>query len=147
MINLRLGLPEAPQLRCLICFMRQLNALNMANHIRCFLIDFSRDFDEVPHHQLLGKLVSYNCPQILNDWIVNYLTDRTQSVMNMCIWMFVAVTQYTQGSGFGPAGFIAYYIADLRPLKNENIFCKFADDLTLLTHHDDTATAEIAHIQ
>jgi hypothetical protein len=35
----------------------------------------------------------------------------------------------------------------LRPLNNENIFCKFADDPTILVRHDDTASAEIAHIQ
>jgi hypothetical protein len=51
-----------------------------------------------------------------------------------------------QGSGFGPAGFIAY-IADLRPLSSENIFCKFADDLTILVRHDETASGEIAHVQ
>jgi Reverse transcriptase (RNA-dependent DNA polymerase) len=61
--------------------------------------------------------------------------------------MFVAVTQYTQyNSSFEPAGFIAY-IADLRPLNNENIFCKFADDLTILVRHDDTASTELAHTQ
>jgi hypothetical protein len=52
-----------------------------------------------------------------------------------------------QGSGFGPGGFIAYN-ADLRPLNNENIFCKFADDLTtILVRDDDTASAELAHIK
>jgi Reverse transcriptase (RNA-dependent DNA polymerase) len=35
----------------------------------------------------------------------------------------------------------------LRLLNNENIFCKFADDPTVLARHDDTATTEIAHIQ
>jgi Reverse transcriptase (RNA-dependent DNA polymerase) len=63
--------------------------------------------------------------------------------------MFVAVTHYTQyNSGFRlrTCRFIAY-IVDLCPLNNENIFCKFADDLTILVRHDDTATAEIAHIQ
>jgi Reverse transcriptase (RNA-dependent DNA polymerase) len=35
----------------------------------------------------------------------------------------------------------------LRPLNNESIFCKFADDPIILARHDDTATTEIAHIQ
>jgi Reverse transcriptase (RNA-dependent DNA polymerase) len=56
------------------------NALDYGNHIRCFHIDFSKAFNTVPHHHLLGKLVSYNCPQILINWIANYLTDRTQYV-------------------------------------------------------------------
>jgi Reverse transcriptase (RNA-dependent DNA polymerase) len=75
MISLRLGLPEAPPLRCRICFMRQLMLLNTAI-ILDFFIDFSKAFDTVPHHQLLGKLLSYNCPQILINWIANYWTDR-----------------------------------------------------------------------
>lgn len=124
------------------------NALEYGNHIRCFLIDFSKAFDTVPHHQLLGKLVSYNCPQILINWIANYLTDRTQSVTcsSGCSLPLRNTRSIIQGSGFGPAGFIAYN-ADLRPLNNENIFCKFADDLTILVRHDDTASAELAHIQ
>jgi Reverse transcriptase (RNA-dependent DNA polymerase) len=39
------------------------NALEYGNHIRCFLVDFSKAFGTVPHHQLLGKLVCYNCPR------------------------------------------------------------------------------------
>jgi Reverse transcriptase (RNA-dependent DNA polymerase) len=56
------------------------NALEYGNHIRYFLTDFSKAFDTVPNHQLLGKVVSYNCPQIFINCIANYLTDRSQSV-------------------------------------------------------------------
>jgi Reverse transcriptase (RNA-dependent DNA polymerase) len=76
------------------------------------------------------------------------LTDRTQSVtcLSGCSLPLRITRSIIQGSGFEPAGFIAY-IADLRPLNNENTFCKFADDLTMLVRHDDTASAEIAHKQ
>jgi Reverse transcriptase (RNA-dependent DNA polymerase) len=124
---------------------RNYNAYEYGNHIRCFLIDFSKAFDAVPHHQLLGKLVRYNCPQILINWIANYLTDRTHSVISVtcssgCSLPLRITRSIIHGSGLGPAGFIAY-IAELRPLNNENIFCKFADDLTILVRHDDTASA------
>jgi Reverse transcriptase (RNA-dependent DNA polymerase) len=109
------------------------NALEYGNHIRCFLIDFIKAFDTVPYHQILGKLVNYNCPQVLINWIANYLTDRTQSVTcsSGCLLPLRITHSIIQCSGFGPAGFIAYN-ADLRPLNNENIFCKFADDLTTI---------------
>jgi Reverse transcriptase (RNA-dependent DNA polymerase) len=45
------------------------NALEYGNHLRSFFIDFSKAFNTVPYHQLLGKLVSYNCTQILINWI------------------------------------------------------------------------------
>ena len=99
-------------------------ALEYGNHIRCFLINFSTAFDMVPHHQLLGKLVSYNCPQILINCIANYLTDRTQSVLSVtcssgCSLPLRITCSIIQGSGFGLAGLIAY-IADLRPLNSKN---------------------------
>jgi hypothetical protein len=58
----------------------------------------------------IGKLVSYNCPQILINWIANYLTDRTQSVTcsSGCSLPLRNTRSIIQGSGFGPAGFIAY---------------------------------------
>jgi hypothetical protein len=77
------------------------------------------------------------------------LTDRTQSVTcsSGCSLPLRITRSIIQGSGFGPAIFIAH-IADFHPLNNENIFYKFADHLTILARHDDTAvTAEIAHIQ
>jgi Reverse transcriptase (RNA-dependent DNA polymerase) len=99
--------------------------LNMAIILDVFLIDFSKAFDTLPHHQLIGKFVSYNCPQLLINWIANYLTDRTQSVTcsSGCSLPLHITRSIIQGSGFGPAGYFAY-IADLRPLNNENIFCK-----------------------
>ena len=52
-----------------------------------------------------------------------------------------------QGSGFGPAGFVAY-IADLQPLASDSAtYFKFADDLTVLIYRDDAAFDEITHIK
>jgi Reverse transcriptase (RNA-dependent DNA polymerase) len=51
------------------------------DHIRCFLIDFSEAFDSVSHSVLLDKLVAYNCPQFVINWLTNFLTGQCQSVV------------------------------------------------------------------
>ena len=51
-----------------------------------------------------------------------------------------------QGSGFGPAGFVAY-IADLQPRNDSATYFKFADDLTVLLYRDDAAFDEVTHIK
>ena len=39
--------------------------LETDDHVKCFLIDFSKAFDTVSHSILLDKLVAYNCPQFV----------------------------------------------------------------------------------
>ena len=53
--------------------------LQSADHVRCFLIDFSKAFDTVPHAQLLTKLEAQGCNPVIS-WLADYLTDRTQSL-------------------------------------------------------------------
>jgi hypothetical protein len=40
--------------------------LETDDHVRCFLIDFSKAFDTVSHLVLLGKLVAYNSSSVCN---------------------------------------------------------------------------------
>jgi Reverse transcriptase (RNA-dependent DNA polymerase) len=54
--------------------------LQSYEYVRCLLIDLSRAFDTVSHSVLVDKLSKYGCPQVVNNWLANFLTDRTQSV-------------------------------------------------------------------
>ena len=112
-------------------------------HVRCFLVDFSKAFDTVPHRELLAKLVGYGCHQKIINWLANYLSDRKQSVTSL---KGLSINQsIIQGSGIGPFCFLAH-IADLQPKHTDTVYCKFADDLTALIREDSRATDEIKHI-
>ena len=50
------------------------------NFIRIFLLDFAKDFDYIEHNTLLRKLSSMSVPQIIINWITNFLTERVQRV-------------------------------------------------------------------
>jgi Reverse transcriptase (RNA-dependent DNA polymerase) len=56
--------------------------LETGGHVRCFLIDFSKAFDTVSHSVFLEKLVAYNCPQFLINWLTNFLAGQYQSVVS-----------------------------------------------------------------
>ena len=129
-------------------FFKTTEALQDSNHVRCFLIDFSKAFDTVPHYEFLSKIKAYGCPQILVNWIADYLTGRTQSVPSATgLSSPLSITcSLVQGSGFGPAGFVAY-IADLQPRNDSATYFKFAGDLTVLLYRDDAAFDEVTHIK
>ena len=107
--------------------------LETDDHVRCFLIDFSKAFDTVSHSVLLDKLVAYNCPQFVINWLTNFLTGRYQSVVTLSgsSSKLSISRSIIQGSGIGPAAFLAM-IADLHPKCVSTVFSKYADDLTVV---------------
>ena len=48
--------------------------------VRFLLIHFSKAFDSVVHIILINKLKSLNTSDIVIQWVVSFLTDRTQFV-------------------------------------------------------------------
>ena len=48
------------------------------SYIRCFFIDFSKAFDVVRHSILLSKISSLNIPHMALNWIIAFLTGRSQ---------------------------------------------------------------------
>jgi Reverse transcriptase (RNA-dependent DNA polymerase) len=89
----------------------------------------------VSHSVLLDKLSKYGCPQVVIGWLANFLTHRTQSVASFSgMSSKLAITcRINQGSGIGPTTAFIAMIADLQPLHNSTKFCKYADDLTVVT--------------
>ena len=92
-------------------------------------MDFRKAFDTVPHQRLIAKLKSYNiCGPILN-WIISFLSNRTQFVkINNSVSESLQVSSgVPQGSVLGPTLFI-YFINDLPDVVNKSNIKIFADD-------------------
>jgi hypothetical protein len=53
--------------------------LEKNNYVRCLLIDFSKAFDVVKHEILLSKIKALNLPPAAFNWIISFLTGRTQA--------------------------------------------------------------------
>ena len=97
------------------------------------MIDFSRAFDTVDHPILLAKLSRLNLPVFALNWIISFLTRRTQVVkINGVVSSPLSNnTSIIQGSGVGPSFYIVME-SDLRTLSRSNVLCKYADDTNLL---------------
>ena len=96
-------------------------------------LDFSKAFDCVPHKRLMSKLHSYGIRGNVYNWILDFLSDRSQFVsINNCNSDSIPVTSgVPQGSVLGPTLFV-YYINDL-PQIASNIVKIFANDTKLYT--------------
>ena len=55
--------------------------LERCSYVRCLMVDFSKAFDLVDHPILLNKLASLGLPDRAINWIISYLTGRTQVVV------------------------------------------------------------------
>eukprot|EP00111_Clytia_hemisphaerica_P017136 TCONS_00050760-protein len=56
-------------------------SLNEAKQIDSILLDFSKAFDKVDHKKLCLKVHHYGVRSKTLEWITNYLSDRTQTVV------------------------------------------------------------------
>ena len=97
------------------------------------MIDFARAFDTVNHAILVPKLDKLNIPLFIKNWIILFLSNRTQvcktnGVISLRLPVNLSVVQ---GSGIGPSLYIIQE-SDLRTLSLSNLLMKYADDTNLL---------------
>ena len=99
---------------------------------RAVQFDFRKAFDLIDHHVLAQKLSSYDLPESIMCWILDFLTNRRQRVKLSCgcvsEWRAVPAG-VPQGIKLGPWLFLIM-INDLS-VANTNIW-KYVDDTTLL---------------
>ena len=123
--------------------------LETNEYVRCLPVDFSKAFDTVNHFIFIEKLQKLDIPPIVINWIINFLTDRTQQVVtNGRRSSRLSITRsIVQGSGLGPLLFLIC-IVDLKPFCNINILCKYADDLSQLCpqYSSSDLVGEFSHI-
>ena len=91
--------------------------LETNTYVRCILIDYSKAFDTINHEILFAKLRMLTIPQLIIQWIMNFLTGRTQAFVTegtTSNWLPISPS-IVQGSGFGPVLFVVYAM-DLKPI-------------------------------
>jgi len=101
------------------------------------MIDFSEAFNRVDHPTLFAKLNKLDLPPHAINWIISYLSGRSQILE--CNSQLSAnaeiVTSIVQGSGIGRILF-GVMESDLSTMSNMNILLKYADDTSLLVPSD-----------
>jgi hypothetical protein len=115
------------------------SALETNRYVNALFIDFSKAFDTVDHVVVIQKLMKLNMPPNIKNWIISFLTNRTQMVR--CNGRLSGKTPINrgivQGSALGPFLFCVT-VADLKPVSSMNLLVKYADDLTyLIPEHSD----------
>ena len=113
------------------------------------IVDFSKAFYILNYFILIEKLQKLDIPPIVINWIIQFLTDKTQQVViNGRRSSRLSITRsIVQGSGLGPLLFLVY-ILDLKLICKINILCKHAHEHSqiFLQHSPSDLTDEFSHI-
>ena len=144
--------PSGSTTSALVHFMHHATLMLENNaYVRCLLVDFSKAFDVVKHNILLSKLSALDIPPCVLNWIISFLTDRSQ-VCKTAEGHFSTLHPITrsiiQGSGIGPTLWIIME-SDLQALSTVNLLFKYADDTNLLVpeNTDVSLGEEFSHLK
>jgi hypothetical protein len=119
------------------------------SYVQIIALDFSKAFDTVRNYTLMEKIAALPLPDIMYNWIVNYLAERphctkSKGVISPAQSINASVVQ---GSALGPVSFIIN-ATDLNVVTNGNRLHKYADDtyLNVPSSNNHSISAELAHI-
>ena len=121
--------------------------------VRVFTFDFKKAFDYVSHYILSEKLKALKVNPYIINWIIDFLSDRSQRVtVDGITTEYVNINRgVPQLSVLGPVLF-SIMVNDIGTINEEkSLMIKFADDLTLSApvkaNGFDPSSDEIANIQ
>ena len=91
-------------------------------------LDFAKAFDTVPHRRLLGKMEAYGISGAILEWVKDYLSGRTQTLLINGERSDTApvISGIPQGTCLGPLLFVIYINDLLDDIKSDGFL--FADD-------------------
>ena len=108
------------------------NMLQRCASVCCLMIDFTKAFDLVQHPILLAKLSGLELPERAINWIISYLTDRSQVLKYSGEFSSSAEinTSIVHGSALGATLYVVTE-SDLYTLSAMNLLAKYTDDTNL----------------
>ena len=119
---------------------------NTCVHVVSF--DYSKAFDTLSHASVMSSLPLFNVPPQLQNWIENYLTDRSHHTLfsGKSSPELPINAGVVQGSVLGPTLF-NLASSTLKPLSSENKYFRYADDGYLIVpgKNSHTIPDEIQH--
>ena len=101
--------PTGSTTAALICILNDLSNMSQSySYVQIIALDFSKAFDTVRHYPLLEKRAALPLPDIMYNWIVNYLAERphctkSKGVISPAQSINASVVQR---SALGPVSFI-----------------------------------------
>ena len=116
------------------------SALDNNKQVDVFILDFEKAFDSVPHELLKAKLYSLGVSRQVINWVDNFLSDRSQSVVVNGTKSAPApvLSGVPQGSVLGPVLFLSYINNIVEAASSEVRL--FADDCVcyrVIENHND----------
>ena len=123
-----------------------------ASSVRILSFDFSKAFDAVTHNIVSNKLKALRINPFLHNWIISFLSGRLQRVkVDGMETDYLPINKgIPQGAILGPIIFSVMVNGILALHPSQNVFVKYADDLTLSIPvgdgYDDNSDGEVQNI-